>query len=82
MPASSLGKVKMASQVVTIMLLLVGRAGWPWLSLLGLAGLWLVVALSLWSAFDYYRRFTRLMNPKVADFAAAQARAADRRLGR
>ena len=71
MPASPLGKVKMAAQVVTIMLLLVG-----------LAGLWIVVALALWSALDYYRRFTRLMNPKVADFAAAQARAADRRVGR
>jgi CDP-diacylglycerol--glycerol-3-phosphate 3-phosphatidyltransferase len=82
MPASPLGKVKMASQVVTIMLLLVGLAGWSWLAALGMAGLWLVVGLSLWSAFDYYRRFTQLMNPKVADFAAAQARAADRRVGR
>jgi CDP-diacylglycerol--glycerol-3-phosphate 3-phosphatidyltransferase len=82
MPASSLGKAKMVSQVVTIMLLLVGRGGWPVLSLLGLAGLWLVVAFSLWSAFDYYRRFTQLTSPQVADFASAQARAAERRAGR
>jgi len=81
MPASPLGKAKMALQVVTVMLLLVGRAGWPWLSQLGLIGLWLVVGFSLWSAFDYYRRFTRLTSPGVVDFASAQARAAERRAG-
>jgi CDP-diacylglycerol--glycerol-3-phosphate 3-phosphatidyltransferase len=81
MPASPLGKAKMAIQVATILLLLVGRAGWPPLSLLGAVGLWLVVAISLWSAFDYYRRFLRLSGPKVADFAAAQARSTGRRAG-
>lgn len=82
MPASSLGKAKMAAQVVSIMLLLVGRAGWPLLSAMGLLGLWVVVAFSLWSAWDYYRRFSRLTSPKVADFASAQVRVVERRAGR
>jgi CDP-diacylglycerol--glycerol-3-phosphate 3-phosphatidyltransferase len=59
MPASSLGKVKMGAEVTVVLLLLVGAAGWPWLLRLGHLGLWVVVVLALWSAFDYYRDFTR-----------------------
>jgi CDP-diacylglycerol--glycerol-3-phosphate 3-phosphatidyltransferase len=59
MPASPLGKVKMVAEVVVVLLLLVGSAGWPWLLALGHAGLWLVVVLALWSAVDYYHQFSR-----------------------
>ncbi len=55
-PASSLGKVKMVTQVVAILLLILGNQGWLfWL--LGQVALWLVLVASLWSALDYYRRF-------------------------
>ena len=59
MPASSLGKVKMVAEVIAVLLLLLGAAGWSWLRALGEAGLWLVVVLALWSALDYYFSFTR-----------------------
>ena len=55
-PASSLGKVKMVTQVVAILLLILGNQVWLfWL--LGQVALWLVLVASLWSAVDYYRRF-------------------------
>jgi hypothetical protein len=36
--------------------------------LLGIVALWVVVATAVLSAFDYYRRFTRALTAKVADF--------------
>lgn len=69
MPASSLGKVKMVAEVVVVLLLLVGAAGWPWLLALGQAGLWVVVVVALWSAVDYYRQFTRASSSPRADAA-------------
>jgi CDP-diacylglycerol--glycerol-3-phosphate 3-phosphatidyltransferase len=55
-PASWLGKGKMASQVVAIFLLLLARLvpalWWP-----AQAALWIAVALALLSAADYFRRF-------------------------
>ena len=65
MPASPMGKVKMVAEVVAVMLLLVGSAGWSWLLALGHAGLWVVVVLALWSAIDYYREFTRATLPRT-----------------
>ncbi len=81
MPASRLGKLKMVSQVVAILLLILGWERVPVLLLLGQAALWVVLATALWSAFDYYRRFNRAMGQlsKVADFSAARARAAERK---
>jgi CDP-diacylglycerol--glycerol-3-phosphate 3-phosphatidyltransferase len=64
MPASPLGKFKMVAEVMAVLLLLVGSAGWAWLLHLGYAGLWVVVVLALWSAVDYYREFTRAMAPR------------------
>jgi CDP-diacylglycerol--glycerol-3-phosphate 3-phosphatidyltransferase len=75
MPASNLGKLKMVSQVVAILLLILGWERMPLLLLLGQAALWVVLATALVSAMDYYRRFNRAVSdsPKVADIAEARA---------
>ncbi len=81
MPASPLGKLKMVSQVVAILLLILGWERMPLLLLAGQAALWVVLTMALWSAVDYYRRFNRGMSSltKVADFSAAKARAEERK---
>lgn len=81
MPASPLGKLKMVSQVVAILLLILGWERMPMLLVAGQAALWVVVATALVSAADYYRRFNRAMAnlTKVADFSVAKARAAERK---
>jgi CDP-diacylglycerol---glycerol-3-phosphate 3-phosphatidyltransferase len=81
MPASPLGKLKMVSQVVAILLLILGWERAPLLLLAGQAALWVVVATALVSAADYYRRFNRAMAKvsKVADFSAARARVEERK---
>ena len=61
MPASPLGKAKMVSQVVAILLLILGWERVPLLLLLGQAALWVVMATAFWSAADYYVRFNRAM---------------------
>ena len=80
-PASSLGKLKMVSQVVAILLLILGWERMPLLLLAGQAPLWVVMATALVSAADYYRRFNRAMTnlTKLADFSAAKERAAERK---
>jgi len=57
-PASGLGKGKMVSQVVAIVLLLLAR---PHPALAGLAkvALWVVVVMALVSGVDYFHRFWR-----------------------
>ena len=79
--ASPLGKLKMVSQVVAILLLILGWERMPLLLLAGQAALWLVMATSLVSAFDYYRRYTRATtsSEKVTDFSAARARRVEER---
>jgi hypothetical protein len=69
------------SQVVAILLLILGWERMPIFLLLGQAALWVVVATALVSAFDYYRRFNRAMAnlTNVADFSAAKARAEERK---
>jgi CDP-diacylglycerol--glycerol-3-phosphate 3-phosphatidyltransferase len=52
-PASSLGKYKMTAQTITVTLLILGPAYLGRLALLGEIGLWIVVILSLASAFHY-----------------------------
>jgi CDP-diacylglycerol--glycerol-3-phosphate 3-phosphatidyltransferase len=81
MPASPLGKLKMVSQVVAILLLILGWERVPLLLLAGQAALWIVLATALVSAVDYYRRFNRAMTniSRVADFSSAKARAAERK---
>ena len=75
MPASNLGKLKMVSQVVAILLLILGWERMPVLLLLGQAALWVVLGTALVSAVDYYRRFHHAMSgsPTVTDIAEARA---------
>lgn len=81
MPASPLGKVKMIAQVVTILALLLGQGDLTIFRTIGDFGLWVVVAVAIVSAVDYYRRYNHLTNPKVADFASARERTRNRRAG-
>jgi CDP-diacylglycerol--glycerol-3-phosphate 3-phosphatidyltransferase len=75
-PASSLGKGKMVSQVVAILLLILGGGPMPWLATVGEVALWVVMALAVASAADYYRRFQRLVNAQVTDVNIARQRRA------
>ena len=72
--ASPLGKVKMIAQVVAILLLILGREYLQQFVVLGQIALWVVVMTALLSGFDYYRRFTRMPTPQMADFAEARAK--------
>jgi len=69
-PASPLGKVKMMSQVVAILLLILGRE-----YVLGSVALWVVLIAALVSAADYYRRFAQIRSRHDgSDFEAARER--------
>jgi CDP-diacylglycerol--glycerol-3-phosphate 3-phosphatidyltransferase len=64
-PASSLGKGKMVSQVVAIFLLLLATR-YPVLGTPALVALWFVVVMALVSALDYFRRFWKdVLRPAV-----------------
>jgi CDP-diacylglycerol--glycerol-3-phosphate 3-phosphatidyltransferase len=67
MPASPLGKIKMASQVTAILMLILGWGPFPWLAPMGHMALWVVMGAAVASAVDYYRRFHRLLNARVTD---------------
>jgi CDP-diacylglycerol--glycerol-3-phosphate 3-phosphatidyltransferase len=76
MPASGLGKLKMASQVTAILLLILGWERVPALLVLGQAAMWVVLITAMVSAVDYYQGFQKAMSerdPKVADFEAAKS---------
>ena len=76
MPASGQGKLKMASQVTAILLLILGWERWPVLLVLGQAAMWVVLITAMVSAVDYYQGFQKAMaerDPKVADFEAAKS---------
>jgi len=82
-PASPLGKVKMASQVTAILLLMLGWRPIPVLAPFGYAALWVVMVAAIVSAVDYYRRFQTLLNARVTDVnIARERRAGDRRSAR
>ncbi len=70
MPASPLGKLKMASQVTAILLLILGSGPLPWLAPLGYVALWVVMLTAVVSAVDYYRRFQRLLNTRAPEVVA------------
>lgn len=73
-PASPLGKVKMMSQVIAILLLILGREHLRQFFVLGQIALWVVVVTALASALEYYRRFTLAgMHPKSAAFETPPA---------
>ena len=71
-PASPLGKIKMATQVTAILLLIVGSGPLPLLTPLGHAALWVVMVTAVVSAVDYYRRFQMLLNARVTDVNVAR----------
>jgi CDP-diacylglycerol--glycerol-3-phosphate 3-phosphatidyltransferase len=60
--ASPLGKVKMVSQVVAILLLILGRVHLQQFFVLGKIALWFAVLTSVASAIDYYRRFSHILS--------------------
>jgi len=65
-PASRLGKFKMISQVVAILLLILGRDHLGGLFALGRVALWVVLVAAVASAVDYYRRFTWSAGPRAS----------------
>jgi CDP-diacylglycerol--glycerol-3-phosphate 3-phosphatidyltransferase len=75
-PASPLGKIKMASQVTAILLLILGWRPVPWLKPIGYAALWVVMLTAVISAVDYYRRFVVLLNARVTDVNVERTRRA------
>ena len=81
MPASPLGKIKMASQVTAILLLILGWRSLPWLAPVGYVALWVVMITAVVSAADYYRRFQQLLNARVTDVNIARATSPNRRAG-
>ncbi|MCZ6670805.1 MAG: CDP-diacylglycerol--glycerol-3-phosphate 3-phosphatidyltransferase [Acidobacteria bacterium] len=58
-PASVWGKFKTASQVIAVVLLILGERHLGRFAILGRAALWIVVFLAILSAWDYFRKFTR-----------------------
>ena len=82
MPASPLGKIKMVSQVVAILALILAHGQmWPFY-FIGQAALWVVVVTALVSGADYFRRFNTILSPRVADIRVARdQRAPDRKAG-
>ena len=75
-PASKLGKFKMASQVTAILLLILAGGPMPFLATPGYVVLWAVMVLAVVSAVDYYRRFQRMVNAHVTDVNVARERRA------
>jgi CDP-diacylglycerol--glycerol-3-phosphate 3-phosphatidyltransferase len=73
-PASPLGKIKMASQVTAILLLIMGWGPMPWLAPFGLVALWVVMVAAVVSAVDYYRRFQTMLTARVTDVNIARER--------
>jgi CDP-diacylglycerol--glycerol-3-phosphate 3-phosphatidyltransferase len=70
--ASPLGKFKMVSQVVAILLLILGHDYLPLLATMGRIALWVAVITALASAADYYRRFNDVLGmPKPPEPAPA-----------
>jgi CDP-diacylglycerol---glycerol-3-phosphate 3-phosphatidyltransferase len=70
-PASSLGKGKMATQVAAILLLILGEKFLGPFAVLGKVTLWLTVILALGSGLDYFFKFYR----KVANEFPSGSRA-------
>jgi CDP-diacylglycerol--glycerol-3-phosphate 3-phosphatidyltransferase len=60
-PASPLGKLKMLSEVVAILALILGRIQEQPFVVVGRVALWVVLLTAVLSAMDYYRRFSRLI---------------------
>jgi CDP-diacylglycerol--glycerol-3-phosphate 3-phosphatidyltransferase len=68
-PASPLGKFKMVSQVVAILLLILTTNNLPLFLWLGRIALWVAVLTAVASGVDYYRRFNHVLSGR--DLASA-----------
>jgi CDP-diacylglycerol---glycerol-3-phosphate 3-phosphatidyltransferase len=77
-PASPLGKLKMIAQVVAILALILGHDHLQGFVIIGEVALWVVVAVALISAVDYFRRFNLVLSPRMADVVIRQG---DRKAG-
>ena len=81
-PASRMGKVKMIGEVVAILSLILAhgsdglRAPLYWI---GQGALWVVIVTALASAFDYFRRYNVVLNPRIADFEGVRGLRSDNR---
>jgi CDP-diacylglycerol--glycerol-3-phosphate 3-phosphatidyltransferase len=64
--ASPLGKFKMVSQVVAILLLILGHDHLQQFFVLGKVALWVAVAAAVASAVDYYRRFSHVLSSSTS----------------
>ncbi|HXV63695.1 MAG TPA: CDP-diacylglycerol--glycerol-3-phosphate 3-phosphatidyltransferase [Vicinamibacteria bacterium] len=64
-PASPLGKGKMATQVAAILLLILGRKFLGPLAVLAPAVLWITVGLALASGVDYFLRFYKKVSGEL-----------------
>jgi CDP-diacylglycerol--glycerol-3-phosphate 3-phosphatidyltransferase len=62
--ASDLGKTKMVMQVAAVSLFLLGMH-WPALAPWAMRFMWLVVAIAIVSAVDYFRKFWRRVDDQV-----------------
>ena len=72
-PASPLGKFKMVSQVVAILLLILGRDHLQGFFVVGQAALWVAVITAIASAIDYYRRFSDVLGTRSTEALAKPA---------
>lgn len=64
-PASGLGKGKMLTQVVAILLLILGKKFLGPFYILGKVSLWVAVSLALISGVDYFLRFYRKVGGEI-----------------
>jgi CDP-diacylglycerol---glycerol-3-phosphate 3-phosphatidyltransferase len=62
-PASPLGKFKMITEVVAILLLIPGRDHLQGFFVVGQVALWLALIAAVASGVDYYRRFQQVLSP-------------------
>jgi CDP-diacylglycerol--glycerol-3-phosphate 3-phosphatidyltransferase len=69
--ASPLGKFKMLSQVVAILLLILGHRQLEPFHLLGTIALWVAVVTAVVSGVDYYRRFNHVLTQGIEQKVAA-----------
>jgi CDP-diacylglycerol--glycerol-3-phosphate 3-phosphatidyltransferase len=79
--ASTLGKIKMASQVTTILLLILGQNGAQPFLWLGQVGLWVVLLTAIASAVAYYRDYQAAPQGPAAVTDFEEARQRSRRAG-
>jgi CDP-diacylglycerol--glycerol-3-phosphate 3-phosphatidyltransferase len=79
--ASALGKIKMASQVTTILLLILGQNGAQPFLYLGQIGLWVVLLTAIASAVEYFRVFQATPGPVAVTTDFEEARQRSRRAG-